>query len=264
MPEVAENPGKNLDIRNETWNFDSHFREYLLLLARKGESALESSDHFPLEIELNPIWHKAMARLFKETNDGKERLALIGFKSDMRELVIPEVFGIGEDRNINNGFRASIPGSVYSTEMEKAKKENGVVGLVGDIHTHPIDPITLWVRDRFGSSRNFDGDGGFSAGDLYFLVSKRGMSLPMMGVVDGKESFFAFKTRQTKYIPDALSMDDFEKYWYEKVNIFKKGGSSYFLNRLIAKEHNLAFYRGLPDENLKRIYPIWLDIKKST
>lgn len=252
------------DLRNETWKFESHFREYLLRVAKNGESSLEFSDQFPLEIELNQTWHNAMNRLLKETNDGKERLALIGFRNDMRELIIPEVFGIGERSDSKNGYRANIPVSIFNSEAEKAKREFGIVKLVGHIHTHPRDPLTLLVRDQFGTSRDIDGDSGFSVGDLYSLVSKNVKFTPMIGVVDGKDIYFAFKTRQTKCLRGDVSQSDFENYWYKKINIYKKGGSSYFLNQLIAREHKLAFYWGHPNQNLHRIYPVWLEIKKSS
>jgi hypothetical protein len=256
----------------DTWEFESHFREYMILLARKGKDGLESIENFPKIIQLNNVWHETLDKMRDETRDGYERWTPIGFREDMRNLILPSVFAIGKQRSdISKSVRAKVTYEVINKEFQRAKKRTGIVGLVGDIHSHPrhLNARNLHeriTRELFGSTRLTSRGGGFSAGDLYNMVTQDQFPL-VMAVVDGKENFFGFKTRESKNIPVQsilFNKETFEKYWYEKFGIklsgevgirVSVGYRTVNLNKAIAHEHNLVLYKGHSKADLKRIFP---------
>src|SRR5688500_14179238 len=100
--------GSEKDLLN-TWDYETRFREYALLLGRKGTEALESIDNFPEQIKLDSVWHNALDRMRDETNkDGNERYALIGSR-EHRDFYFPEIFTKGEPNQI--------PEKLLRTEM---------------------------------------------------------------------------------------------------------------------------------------------------
>jgi len=224
------------------WNYETHFREYLLLLSRTGKSGLEFFSNFPQVIELNRIWHKTLNEMRKATQDGKERWALVGFRSDMRTLVLPTVFGIGTQGDLGGGIPASVPSDVMQKEIDKAREKTGIVGLVGDIHTHPR------------TNKGLQTTRGFSVADFYcLLVPER--FFPMTAVVEPDVNFFVFKTRESADIPvnsKVFTQKDFEEYWHGATD---KPISVRDLNRRIVEKHNLVLYEGKPGSDLEKIYP---------
>lgn len=260
MGEVGEIPITSPDNIPSRWGYESHFREYLLLMARKGETALESIEKFPERIELSRDWHETFGKMSKQTEDGHERLALVGFKEDMRTLIMPTVYGFGENSNITNGYRANVPASVIREDIRKAQRKAHIIGLVGDIHTHPqeIFGVGGHIGKFVAKLENMIGDVGFSAGDLFGLIHKDAGQILFRAVVTGKDIYFAFRTKQTRKIDYPMSMEDFEKYWEKQLVDFKNMES--YLNNLdinlgIARRHNLVLYKGKIGKDLKRIYP---------
>ncbi len=204
-------------------------------------------------------------KMREETKDGHERWALVGFREDMQNLVLPRVFGLGTKTDYQNRIGARIPYKVRLKEIQKAKVKTRVVNLVGDIHSHPQSSLKSTVNELFGR-RIFSSDGGFSAADLYRMVIQE-QFLPMTALVDGYENFFVFNTRESIDIPtssNVFSQDSFEKYWYEKYGVRLEGDFAKYippgfkhlqLNKGIAKKHGLVLYKGNPREDLIRISP---------
>jgi len=263
---MGEGEIKSEEGKHQRWDYDTHFREYLLLLARKKIGGLEFTGNFPRKIELSNGWHETLVQMDKETKDGNERWALVGFREGMRHIILPRVFGVGTRTDYQKRIRAQIPYEVQWREIHKAKEKTGVIDLVGDIHSHPETPFRKSVFELFGFMRIAGSNGGFSAGDLYRMVVQENF-LPMTAVVDGGKSFFAFKTRESINIPTSrsvFSQDSFEKFWYKKYGVQLEGefakyippGFSHLeLNKGIAARHNLVLYRGKLNEDLTRIYP---------
>ncbi|MCL4552432.1 MAG: hypothetical protein M1305_02595 [Candidatus Marsarchaeota archaeon] len=263
---MEEGDRQGAEYKPQRWDYEKHFREYLLLLARKGKHGLESLRSFPGKIELSPTWHETLNAMREATADGVERWALVGFREDMRTLVLPTVFPRGERGSILQGVKANIPEDVMRREIQRAREKAQVKGIVGDIHSHPRYLHERLAKRLFGSTRIVGGGGGFSAGDLYSMIIPEGY-LPMMAVVEPDEYFFAFRTRDSRDIPtspEVSSQQAFEKYWYEKSSVRLVAGfrvvvspkySTVELNYGIARRHNLVLYRGKPDEDLERIYP---------
>lgn len=257
---------KSGESKPQQWDYETHFREYLLMLSRKKIDGLEFFANFPRNIKLNNVWHETLSQMDKETKDGHERWALIGFRDDMRHLILPRIFGIGTKTDYQKRIRASVPSKVIQEEIQKAKDKRGVIGLVGDIHSHPGSFSRQISFEMLGFRRVIGAGGGFSAGDLYRMVIK-GDFLPVTVVVDGGESFFAFKTRESTDIPVSsllFPQNVFEKYWYEEYGVrlegdfakhIPRGFSHLELNKGIAAKHNLVLYNGRLGEDLTRVYP---------
>lgn len=252
------------------WGYEKYTREYLLLLAKKGEEGLESIRNYPKKLDIGPDWHQTLNEMEKQSLDGAERWALIGFRDDLRTLVMPRIFGIGEPEKLLQGTQ-KIPYEVVEKEIQKAKAVLGVEGLVGDIHTHPSSRIERFAKSPLGSFflEIMDTGPGFSAGDLSWKVAPEKF-WPLSVLVDEGENFMVFKTRETASSakgPETQTQDAFEKYWYDKYGMKKVKGSWTFpgrfsksystlnMNKAIAQSYNLVLYRGQKNSILERIYP---------
>lgn len=229
----------------ERWNFKTHFREYALLLGRKGKDGLESIDKFPKTIELDTQWHTALDKIRVETKSGgEERYAVIGFREDSRDFYFPEVSAIGEPGRVP---RQAI-GELRWKMWEKYK----ITSIIGDFHTHPQ-----------GSA--------FSPEDLYNLLNKLTATPYMKGLANEQENIFAFRTRETFMVskidtPSKGFSSVFTDHWLEKAG-FKYNEARVHLVRIepaadiwkanlgIAEAHRLALYRGKPGQDLRRMYP---------
>ena len=53
-------PKRRAENITERWGYETHFREYALLLGRKGLEGLESINNFPDRIGLDEVWHKPL------------------------------------------------------------------------------------------------------------------------------------------------------------------------------------------------------------
>jgi len=250
------------DNKLERWTYDGQLREYLLLYARKGEEGLESRNNFPQWMELSKGWHETMDQMEQETKDGYERWAFIGFRQDMQDIVLPRVFGQG-----TKGFlHAEVKSDVWENALQEAQKKTGIVGLVGSIHSHPNPLWHKTYNKIFGPLGIFAAGTGFSAGDLYFLSIDQSEDA-MEALVQGKDRFMAFRTRESRnsqLSKDLSTQEDFVRYWYRKsgfrlvkdvpitapikISIEK-------INKKIAEGHSLVLYKGRSGEDLKRLYP---------
>lgn len=252
MGEVGEAPNMTADVAPSRWSYKSHFREYLLLLARKGDLGLESIQKFPEKIELNNPWHETFEDMRKQTEDGHERWALIGYKEDMRVLIVPTIFAYGENSNQSNGYKARVTYDVMEKQINRAKDKAHLIGLVGDVHTHP-ENTNAWRSSRLSSDNNK----GFSAADLYWLASKRvPFYSPFKVLVEGKNVYFAFVSKETRKSTLPLSQEQFGDYWHNLEEDGKKKHPDILsMNIDIAKTHSIALYKGKIGGDLGRIYP---------
>ena len=253
VPQVETTEGRTV------WDY-SHFREYLLALTRGRDFFLPSTD-YPQEIELGTEWHQALDQMRKDSQDGIERFALIGFKEDRRSLYLPTVLA--------QGMPDHVPSEVIRKEIELARQRSRMTGFVGNIHSHPRQ----LQKDIWGGLTNSGLKGAFSPADLYGMVVPRDPKT-MMVVVEGVENVVAMKTKQSTDLgieSKLFSQDAFEKYWFEKYGFeylgsvkefgarrakpIRPDANSWSINTGIATRHNLVLYRGKSGENLKRQYP---------
>jgi hypothetical protein len=241
---VEEIRGKGKE-QPQNWEYDSHFREYVLLLGRKGKDWLESIDNFPGSIGLEQSWHNPLERMRSETKkDGHERYALIGSK-EHREFYFPEVFAKGTQDNV--------PVAVWKIEMAQALEKYQLSGISGELHSHPDNSP-------------------FTPPDLYRVLNDfREPPIFMAGLATTEENIFAFRTKET-FTVTPLDMwpqsfpKHFEDYWIEHAGykfspdhsrLIKVASSPdpWKASLGIAETHRLALYRGKPRADLKRVYP---------
>lgn len=242
----------------EHWSYESHFREYLLLLANKGNIALESSTKYPETIELSKGWHETLNQIRKSTkNDGRERWALVGFKSEKRGIFLPTI--------PISGLSDYVQSETIMKMINWAKDEHGI-NPIGDLHSHPNGSEHESIfRDKHKLVEDF------SAGDFYHLIVD---NFYFMGITAGNYNVFAFKARESKDLEvssSILSQENFEKVWYEKYGFKYLGGVEKFgaerampisdttdpigMNLAIAKRHGLVLYQGKANKDLVKIFP---------
>ncbi len=226
--------------RDTRWSYD-YFHEYLLALARSGEKFLLPQDQYPTRIALNPNWHGLLDQLREITRDAIERWVFVGFKEDRRTLYFPKV--------PVKGLPDRIPNEVVLEKIKEARNR-GIIGLVGDIHSHPgVDISTEQSYNDYKRYPKIFADmklPGFSVGDLSTLIQPEN-TLQMRGVVAGYFNLFAFRTRGTENTPiDALR---------ELVAKPSTSGLAWDSNIRIAKHYNLVLYRGEAGKDLVRVFP---------
>jgi len=229
--------------RKTTWAYEAQLRNYLLLVAQKGLQALEPLSAFPHNIELSRDWHVFLDTMRSQTEgDGKERWALAGVKEDKTALFLPKTFALGEARHV--------PSDVIKRSKQQARDVYGIVGIVGDIHSHPRSPTTqemlLELLERFNTQQLK----AFFSPEDYFSILKPRANIAFMGVVDGPYNLFAFPTRDTqdtKINPLLFDQYAFAGYWKREIPDPEE------MNLAIAKRHAIALYQGRTGENLTRI-----------
>lgn len=243
------------------WGFESHLQEYALLVARKGKNGLESIENFPNRIELSDEWHHTLNKMRTETaKDMRERVTPIGFQHEMRKLHIPPDFIVGAKTTVSD--------EMFWDGFDKVKKEKGIVGLVGHIHSHPRDWdnfLKLFVKTWGRIVTEYK---GFSPGDLHGIVENASKLPWFYGVVDKDENYFAFVTRESETIHPSSKIQDsatFQEYWFyhnTRTPLFKnssitipKAFTLWDVDMAIAKQYRLALYRGKPGEDLVREFP---------
>lgn len=208
--------------RGDRWSY-GFFREYLLALAR-GEKFLLPKVQYPKRIELNQSWHELLNQMWRETRDGLERFALIGFKDDRRAIFLPT--------RVASGTADGVPWNVVRAENEKAIAKFKIAYCLGDIHSHPAEKI--WPG------------AAFSAYDFYRILEPD-IYLPMIGLVEGGKNVFAFRSRESDYIdPSIFSPESFRDFWRDRVRGWK-------MNLEIAKKYSLVLYRGGVDRELVKV-----------
>lgn len=244
---------------NSSWQYP-YFREYLLALTR-GKDFLLPINQYPNKIQLSNQWHETLDRMRRDTLDGKEKWSLIGFKDDRRSLWLPTAPVTGE---------ASFVGWEHmSKQIDRAKEKEGITELLGDIHTHP----SWYEKKIWGPFKKRNSNvARFSAADLYTILLPSRYR-PIIGVVEGNDNLFAFRTRSTRTIAPwqyPNNQDEFERYWYTRGGFVYKGSvreygadravpisadaSGWKVNTLIADHHDLVFYRGQSGKDLNLVY----------
>jgi hypothetical protein len=242
---VEDNGGGPTELL-QRWEYGTHFREYVLLLGRKGEKALESIEQYPARIELDMVWHNVLNNMRSETQQDKhERFSVVGFTDTSREFYFPIISIKGEPY--------SIAPSLVSNTIHAAKEQHGVTSILGDLHTHNyVGPLTFV--------------------DFHGMLDKSRSHVPMIrGLINPSENIFAFKTRETYMvndfgIPKYGTTEGFKDYWMnkagfqasEKPNHIKRNqptADMWATNIAIAQAHYLALYRGEPGQDLIRSFP---------
>lgn len=248
---------------NQRWG-ENDLRSYLIA-SSKGEDYLDFIENFPRKIHLSEGWHEILNSIRENTGrDGLERHIAIVADQEMRFVLLPRKFAVGE--------RKRVPGKTIF-EHNKWIKEKGYEHLVGSVHSHPHSRNLMnRLKHRFLVQ------GSFSAGDLYWMVCQNPEKV--IGLVEGETNVFAFRTRNSEgrglfYLNDvkgpASKQKKFEKFWYGRRGIIivdfdersarKVGGGRITTEDLwqvcvdIAEWHRLALYIGRPSANLIRRYP---------
>jgi hypothetical protein len=239
-------PKRKVEDYYQRWEYQAHFKEYLLLLGKKGKEALERIDSYPRGIELDASWHRVLDSMRDETkNDSNERFAIVGYRETARDFYFPKITGVGEPY--------TVPPEVINEMIHAAKEKEGVTSILGDIHSHNyVGPLTF--MDFYGILQKHKSDSRF-----------------MSGLVNPHENIIAFKTRQTYNvsdfgIPNYDSKEGFKNYWMRKAGFksspkhhhiarFRPSADMYAANIAIAQTHRLALYRGSPGQDLIRMYP---------
>lgn len=234
----------------------NYFKEYLVALGR-GKNFLVGLNEFPKRIELYPELTSVLNQISRHTRkDLHERWALLGFKADKTRLLTQSV--------PVKAMEDHVPAELIKEEIERAKKNAGIETIIGDIHSHPSGLMELY--------RGQSGTAAFSPVDIYKSVIKGGF-MPVVGVADGNENLFVFRTRESypyDIDPKIFNAESFEKYWFE-LNGFKYLGldkhskraislspnaSTWKTNVGIATRHRLALYKGFAGGDLVRQWPL--------
>lgn len=223
------------------WDYQE-FRRYLLSLI-KNQNFLLPFERYPLKIKLNQGWCALFANMAEETtSDRLERLALIGYKNDRDRIYLPSVTVLGQHNKV-------LPEAV-TKERNIAKRKSGIIGTIGNIHTHPesSEPPS------------------FSPADLYGMLNPDSKDLLRI-VVTGESVIMAFKTKNssgTGFSQQILSVDTFCKYWFGKYGAEYKPEEQSFVCKSadtnawtvslgIAERHRLVFYKGRIGKDLRRV-----------
>ncbi|HLD92509.1 MAG TPA: hypothetical protein VI795_03900 [Patescibacteria group bacterium] len=250
----------------DRWGYESHLKEYLLLLATKGSIALEKTRQFPEKIELGTTWHEMLNKMRESTTlDGIEKWAFAGAKAEKRGIFLPTV--------PIKGTSDYVPSETMKKMMDWARNKQGIVDFLGDIHSHPDNfaeslskRALALVMDKHNLVEVF------SAGDFYSFITQPDMWF--MGVVARDYNIFAFKAKESTGLgvsQDGFTQDDFEKYWYEKFGFKYLGSAKKFgaqraipvslnadqkkMNIEIARKHGLLIYQGKANKDLIKIFP---------
>lgn len=222
----------------DKWKYEN-FKEYLIAIS-KGQEYLSHLEDFPRMLNLNETWIQTFIQLKSGTvHDGKERYALIATNPENRKVYLPKLPAQGNE--------LKVPGKTISIEHQLAEKQG--LKVIGDIHSHPHEQAAV-----------------FSVADLYRVVNSNPLSV--IGVIEGNEVLFAFRTHETAKLPIVEnSQMDFEKEWYNN-NGFKYSDESYetrvlqtrFLptphfeiNKQIAEKYKLVLYIGTLGDDLYKI-----------
>ena len=231
---------KNGEPRESTaWNYEQ-FRQYLIRLT-EGRGALLPVDQYPDKIELSEDWLKVISKMRVDSQDGKERHALVGYRPGG---------GIILQTLPSQGLSDTVPREVVKEAIKRAREKAGVIGILGTIHSHAVKRLQQrnWWKLRMEDKRH---NAVFSTEDLYGLLIAEQFS-PFEAVVQGNDMLFAFQSRETQGLgmPSvAFPQHVFTAYWHQQFAHDRD------MNIEIARRHNLVFYnRAYPGNDLKRVY----------
>lgn len=248
------------------WGYETHLKEYLLLLASKGPVSLEKTSLFPTKIELGKTWHETLNDMRETTaSDEIEKWAFAGVKAEKRGIFLPTI--------PIKGNRDYVSSETMKRMIGWAREKQGIVDFLGDIHSHPMDLATSFVNKAASKVLSLDIlIETFSASDFYHFITWPGMYF--MAVVAGGHNIFAFKAKESLGLgvsTKGFSQDEFEKYWYEKFGYKYLGSAKKFganrgipispkasqtkMNIAIARKHHLLIYQGRKDKDLVRVFP---------
>lgn len=222
-------------ILPKKWDYNT-FRDYLLSQARGNEFFLRY-DEYPEEIELNKDWHEVLNSLRDgATDDGIERVALVGFNQTTRSIYLPnkQLAKLSWGKFEHDGHQVVNP--ILEVIQKGRFFSKGIEGSIGVLHSHPpvlkIGKIVI----------NFGQRGRLSAGDLFIPLSTTNGQ--MIGVADGSINSLAFRTRES-----ILTRESHSKFY----DLWEGDPQPKELDILIAKKYKLALYRGKVNGSLKRV-----------
>ncbi len=225
---------KRPESKEARWNYDK-FREYLLLLTRGKDFAL-SAKNYPEKIALGKNWHDVLNQIRKDSEDGIERFAVIGFKEDKKAIYIQTI--------LLKGSPESVPQEVIDQAVDRARK-HGIEYRLGNIHSHPrqlYEKIWGVIQKPKQHSAVLSQDDLFS-----FLQFPQSVAV----LVEGNQNLFVFKCRESTGMPigaEFLNRDTFKKYWSGRFQDWE-------MNLKIAERHNLVLYKGQANQDLIKVFP---------
>lgn len=222
-----------------TWSYEQ-FKSYLLLLLG-DQNALLPLAEYPNRIRLNGDWTSVLDRIRTDSQDGLERFALIGYRTDRQSLFLQTV--------PSTGLSHKVPVEVVKQTIQRARNVAGIVDILGSIHSHPkriLERKSFWGL----MTEKVPHKAVFSAEDLYEMILPEKF-FPIKVLVEGNDNLIAFRSRESQVLQlpsNTFSQKAFAKYWYQEV------GHGWQVNLKIAERHKLALYQGSPD-NLQRVIP---------
>jgi len=238
----------DIEPKFERWSWEKHFRNYLLMLAKKGDKGLESLKNYPSKVDLGPDINEVLDRCRKETETGDERYGLSGADADGFQLFVSQKFWKGNEEWFNGGLRKMVPGEVvYAARVGASEK--GLEVILGDIHSHPWSMfegmmMELGIRDLHY----------FSAPDILGLLKLKDV---FRMLVTGNQNLLIMKSVETAATVKDLEMsgEEFENYWFDKVTGVSQNNWGATVNKKICEAHRLVLYKGKRGKELHRIFP---------
>lgn len=223
--QTGESVSRPESRKSETWDY-SRFRDYLLV-AIHSPFYLERVADYPVQIELNAVWHEALDNMRKRTMTiGREMYGLVGLSQDYRKVLVQTV---PTPADIDK-----VPLDVKSKIQIKAVDKFNMKEKLGDFHSHPR------------------GETNFSLLDLYGFLHPWPPGKIFTGVVTGPLNTFVFRSRETASKAPLDSFPDEDEF----IHIWNKRHETLEgINFAIAEYYKMVIYKGLPGKPLMREYP---------
>lgn len=246
-----------IDWPMRKWDED-RFHDYLLHVSRDKKYVLNRS-LFPKHIELGNNEHAVFNEMREVSQDGFERIAIIGSNNTSERVIIGRTA---------KGNKTHVPGSLIASLRREGMDSGDFDSTNSDVHSHPRKLETNWLFKILNNRR-----GMFSTGDLY-RVAKPLIPVRASGLVDGEWNLMVFETKESRLAKfDYLREDtqhNFSRYWFGKCG-FSYVPHDYKNDRLgyvtpmftdakrsrvipeICYHHLLSLYRGKQNEQLEQV-----------
>ncbi len=224
------------------WSCDQ-FRDHLIDIS---DGKLLPVTEYPDRIQLSSGWRESLAQLRDESTDGLERWSWITRKRPLKLVYLQRSFLVGQENRVDGREIAKLRNRI---------RQAGMTDFIGGVHSHPVKDLER-VKKRFWGLfkrvEKIQHIASTNAMDLYFMVTPH-ILMSIMGVVEGNESLFAFRTRESVSMAlssEVFNQENFVTYWHM---LFPSVSES---SLRIAERHKLVFYRGeLGDELVKSFTP---------
>ncbi len=230
------------------WTYQRFARQLVDATRNNYPNPLE----LPSSIRLDPITNGMLNLMrFRHHQDGKERWTLLGIRNE-RSLAIAK-----------NPIASKIPDRVSAEEMSELIKRaslEGITHIAANIHSHSVE-----YDFRIGQFVHTS----FSAKDLWIAASYAPIGGISILADDHTNQLLKRTTETKKFLECNLNQQDFSQYWekrfginseeilkYEgKKSIITQDFQTWAMIIAILNHYKLALYRGLPNQDLKRVYP---------